>query len=36
MTCEGGSAYGERGVRTDTVVVNQLLNLLLGGFAHGG
>lgn len=27
---------GERGVHTDTVVVNQLLNLLLGGFAHGG
>ena len=25
----------EQGVRTDAVVIDQLLDLLLGGFAHG-
>lgn len=32
----GEARMESEGVRTDTVVVNQLLNLLLGGFAHGG
>jgi hypothetical protein len=34
-TCAHGMQR-ERGVRTDTIVVKQLLNLLVGGFAHGG